>query len=90
MSDSATTATKSYSLTLEGSVTVPANVTEVLAFDGRVVGFKFPDGSVVKPCIVFEHASSDDDDYRDLNDNEALELGVSLEYENRELIAELS
>lgn len=90
MPDTVEIPTKSYSLTLEASVTVPADVTEVLAFDGRVVGFTLADGSVVKPCIVFERASSaENDDYKDLNDNEAMALGLNLEYEHREMVEEL-
>lgn len=76
---------KTYDVTVTATITVPSDLEEVFSADGYTVGFKRPDGSILKPWLVFEH-QSDEGGERDLSEKELSdEFGIDIEYDHRDM-----
>lgn len=77
--------TRPYTLRLHAQVDVPEAYAPTLNVFGHVRGFVLPDGSVLKPQVIFErHMESDDSLQVDLKYSELNALGVHFDYTDDE------
>lgn len=74
---------QTYDLNLRAEVSVPEQYAPALNAFGNVRGFTLPDGSVLKPQVIFErHMEADDSVQQDLTTAELTALGVQFDYVN--------